>query len=248
MKMTGILCGALLGAGLMLGTAEIASASIWTEAVADAHRPADDRAQDALRKPAQTMAFAGIRRGQAVADFLPGGGYFTRLFSDVVGPSGHVTMLETTRWGAENIAADQKVIDEGRKNVSLDKAAFGTFHLDAPVDVFWTSRNYHDLLIAKYGVVDMAAFNRHVFASLKPGGLYIVLDHSAPAGTGSSLTATTHRIDEALVKSQVQAAGFKFEGESPLLRNPADDRKSSVFDKKIQGHTGQFLLKFRKPG
>ena len=217
-------------------------------AIADSRRPADQMAQDGLRKPEQTLAFAGIKPGQQIADFLPGGGYFTRLFSDVVGPSGHVAMLETTRWGAENIASDQKVIDGGYKNVSLDTAAFGQFALAAPVDLFWTSRNYHDLLIAKYGVVNMAAFNRHVFASLKPGGLYIVLDHSAPDGTGSSLTATTHRIDEALVKSQVQAAGFKFEGESGLLRNPADDRKLSVFDKTIQGHTDQFLLKFRKPG
>jgi len=157
-------------------------------------------------------------------------------------------MLETTRWGAETVASDQKVIDDGYKNVSLDAAAFGQFNLAAPVDMFWTSQNYHDLLIAKYGVVDMAAFNRHVFASLKPGGLYIVLDHSASYGTGSNLTASTHRIDEALVKSQVEAAGFKFEGESTALRNPADDRKLSIFDKKIQGHTDQFLLKFRKPG
>jgi len=239
-------------AALFLAASFIAAPQGWAmtvkAAIADPTRPADQVAQDVLRKPEQTLAFAGIKPGQQIADFLPGGGYFTRLFSDVVGPSGHVTMLETTRWGAENIASDQKVIDDGYKNVSLDTAAFGQFNLAAPVDVFWTSRNYHDLLIAKYGVVDMAAFNRHVFASLKPGGLYIVLDHSAPAGTGSSLTATTHRIDEALVKSQVQAAGFKFEGESPLLRNPADDRKSSVFDKKIQGHTDQFLLKFRKPG
>ena len=217
-------------------------------ALADPRRPADQRAQDPSRKPAETIAFAGIKPGQQVADFLPGGGYFTRLISGVVGPSGHVTMLETTRWGADNVASDQKVIDQGYKNVSLDTAAFGDFHLAAPVDVFFTSRNYHDLLIAKYGVVDMAAFNRHVFASLKPGGVYIVLDHSAPDGTGAKLTDTTHRIDEALVKSQVAAAGFKFEGESALLRNPADDRKLSVFDKKIQGHTDQFILKFRKPG
>ena len=217
-------------------------------AIADPRRPADQVMQDPSRKPEQVLAFAGIKPGQQIADFLPGGGYFTRLFSDVAGPSGHVTMLETTRWGAENIASDQKVIDGGYKNVSLDTAAFGQFNLAEPVDVFWTSRNYHDLLIAKYGVVDMAAFNRHVFASLKPGGLYIVLDHSAPDGTGSKLTDTTHRIDEALVKSQVEAAGFKFEGESAVLRNPADDRKLSVFDKKIQGHTDQFLLKFRKPG
>jgi predicted methyltransferase len=230
---------ALLGATHQSGIAQAA--------IADPKRPADQVAQDALRKPKQTLAFAGIKSGQQVADFLPGGGYFTRLISDVVGPAGHVTMLETTRWGAENIASDQKVIDEGRKNVSLDTAAFGQFKLAGPVDVFWTSRNYHDLLIAKYGEVNMAAFNRHIFESLKPGGIYIVLDHSAPDGTGSSLTATTHRIDEALVKSQVQAAGFKFEAESSLLRNSADDRNLSIFDKKVQGRTDQFLLRFRKP-
>jgi len=240
-------CAALVVA-MSLAAMPQAWATSVQAAIADPKRPADQVAQDALRKPDQMLAFAGVRPGQQIADFLPGGGYFTRLFSDVVGPSGHVTMLETTAWGADNIASDQKVIDDGYKNVSLDTAAFGQFKLAAPVDLFWTSRNYHDLLIAKYGVVDMAAFNRHVFASLKPGGLYIVLDHSAPACTGSSLTATTHRIDDALVKSQVEAAGFKFEGESALLRNPADDRKLSVFDKKIQGHTDQFLLKFRKPG
>ncbi|HET7084928.1 MAG TPA: hypothetical protein VFI23_09165 [Rhizomicrobium sp.] len=238
-------------AALVLAVSLAAMPQAWAmsiqAAIADPKRPADQVAQDVLRKPEQMLVFAGIKPGQQIADFLPGGGYFTRLFSDVVGSAGHVTMLETTRWGAENVASDQKVIDDGYKNVSLDTAAFGQFTLAAPVDLFWTSRNYHDLLIAKYGVVEMAAFNRHVFASLKPGGLYIVLDHSAPDGTGSSLTATTHRIDEALVKSQVEAAGFKFEGESTLLRNPADDRKLSVFDKKIQGHTDQFLLKFRKP-
>lgn len=237
---------------LMAGIALVAlswsaQASSIKEALADPKRPADQVAQDASRKPAETIAFAGIKPGQQVADFLPGGGYFTRLLSDVVGPTGHVTMLETTRWGADNIASDQKVIDQGYKNVSLDTAPFGQFHLAAPVDVFFTARNYHDLLIAKYGVVDMAAFNRQVFAALKPGGIYLVLDHSAPDGSGSAGTTTNHRIDEALVKSQVTAAGFKFEGESQVLRNPADDRKLSVFDKKIQGHTDQFILKFRKP-
>jgi len=237
-----------LSVAVLLAAAPQAWAMSIYAAIADPKRPADQVAQDVLRKPEQMLIFAGIKPGEQIADFLPGGGYFTRLFSDVVGPSGHVTMLETTRWGADNIASDQKVIDDGYKNVSLDTAAFGQFNLKAPVDVFWTSRNYHDLLIAKYGVVDMAAFNARVFASLKPGGLYIVLDHSAPDGTGSRLADTTHRIDEALVKSQVEAAGFKLEGESTLLRNPADDRKLSVFDKKIQGHTAQFLLKFRKPG
>jgi len=217
-------------------------------AISDPRRPADQVAQDVLRKPEQMLVFAGIKPGQQVADFLPGGGYFTRLFSDVAGPSGHVTMLETTRWGADNIASDQKVIDDGYKNVSLDTAAFGQFNLPAPVDLFWTSRNYHDLLIAKYGVVDMAAFNARVFASLKPGGLYIVLDHSAPDGTGSRLTDTTHRIDEALVKEKLAKAGFKLEAESDLLRNPDDDRTKAFYAPEMQGkNTDKFALLFRRP-
>ena len=122
---------------LMTGMALVAlslgaHATSLKEAMADPKRPADQVAQDSLRKPAETIAFAGIKPGQQVADFLPGGGYFTRLFSDVAGPSGHVTMLETTRWGADNIASDQKVIDDGYKNVSLDTAPFGQFQL-APV-------------------------------------------------------------------------------------------------------------------
>jgi predicted methyltransferase len=235
---------------LLLASSLVATPHCWAgsiqAAIEDAKRPADQVAQDVLRKPEQTLEFAGIKPGQQVADFLPGGGYFTRLLSNVVGPSGHVFMLETTRWGPE-IPLDQKVIDQGYTNVSLDTSPFGQFHLPARVDVFWTSRNYHDLLIAQYGKVDLAAFNRLVFTSLKPGGVYIVLDHSAPDGSGSRLTATTHRIDEALVKSQVEAAGFKFVGESALLRNANDSRRLSIFDKKIQGHTDQFLLKFRKP-
>lgn len=237
------LCGAMFAVMMVAG----ASASPISDAVADAKRPAADQAQDALRKPAETLAFAGIKPGQQVADFLPGGGYFTRLFADVVGPKGHVYMLETTRWGAENVASDQKVIDEGHSNVSLDASTFGEFKLAAPVDVFWTSRNYHDLLVEKYGKVDMDAFNRHVFDSLKPGGLYVVLDHSAQSGTGASAAPTLHRIDEAFVKAQVEKAGFKYEGSSPILKNPADDRTKTVFDKTIQGHTDQFILKFRKP-
>ncbi|HUE64171.1 MAG TPA: hypothetical protein VMO78_07330 [Rhizomicrobium sp.] len=236
---------------LLVVSSLVASTHCWANsiqaAIRDSRRPADQTAQDVLRKPEQTLAFAGIKSGQQVADFLPGGGYFTRLLSDVVGPAGRVFMLETTRWKPD-VPLDQKVIDQGYKNVSLEGSPFGQFHLIAPVDVFWISRNYHDLLIAEYGKVDMASFNRHVFASLKPGGVYIVLDHSAPDGSGSSLTTATHRIDEALVKSQIEAAGFTFDGESAILRNPNDNRRLSIFDKKIQGHTDQFLLKFRKPG
>jgi len=93
----------------------------------------------------------------------------------------------------------------------------------------------------------MAKFDAAVFQALKPGGLFVVLDHSALAGSGTSATNTLHRIDAAVVKKEVTAAGFVFVGESNALRNPADPRTALVFDKAIRGHTDQFIYEFRKP-
>jgi predicted methyltransferase len=87
-----------------------------------------------------------------------------------------------------------------------------------------------------------------IYASMRPGGVYVVLDHSAPAGSGLTDTNTLHRIDEATVRKEVEAAGFKFDGESKVLANPADPRTNKVFDPSIRGHTDQFILRFRKPG
>jgi len=90
--------------------------------------------------------------------------------------------------------------------------------------------------------------NKAVFAALKPGGTYLIVDHVAQAGSSLRDTDTLHRIDPATVKSQVTAAGFQFVGESPLLANQADDHTKKVFDPSVQGHTDQFIYKFRKPG
>lgn len=217
-------------------------------AVADPSRPADDRKLDADRKPAEILAFAGVRPGETVAEYLPGGGYYTRMLSDIVGPGGKVHMLETTTWGADNINAAQAVLREpGRANVTLDLAPLGRFQLDEPVDLFWTTLNYHDLHIPKYAKIDMAAFNKHVFDSLKPGGEYFIVDHAAPDGTGASLSPKLHRIEKATVIREVTAAGFRLAGESNILHNPADDRRKIVFDPQIRWHTDRFVLKFVKP-
>src|SRR5690349_6051441 len=151
------------GVALGLGAPAVLAAvpAAVTAAVADPQRPADDRALDVERKPAEVLAFSGVKPGQHVAEFLPGGGYYTRMLSDIVGPKGKVYALETTRWGQQNIDATKKAVD-GRANVSLDLSPFGDFKVPEKVDVFWTTLNYHDLHVAKYGVVDMAAFNRHV--------------------------------------------------------------------------------------
>jgi predicted methyltransferase len=217
-------------------------------ATADRTRPADDTKLDALRKPAEVLAFAGVKPGEVIGEYLPGGGYYTRLLSDIVGSSGHVYALETTTWGNDNINATKAVLKEpGRGNVSLDLAPLGDFHLTGQVDLFWITDNYHDLHIPKYANVDMAAFNKHVFDSLKPGGYYLILDHAAASGTAATLSPKLHRIDKATVIAEVTAAGFKLVDESDVLANPADDHSKVVFDPSIRWKTDQFILKFQKP-
>ncbi len=217
-------------------------------AVADTTRPADDSKLDAARKPDLVLAYAGVKPGMTIAEYLPGGGYYTRLLSDIVGPKGKVYALETTTWGQKNIDNTKAVLNEpNRTNVSLDLAPLGTFHLNDKVDLFWTSINYHDLHVPKYANVDMAAFNKLVFDSLKPGGIYFIVDHAAADGTGATASPTLHRIEKATVISEVTAAGFKLIGESDILKNPADDHTKIVFDPSIRFHTDQFILKFQKP-
>ncbi len=245
-----ILIASLLiaAAGLAAAAASPAVPAYIAKAVADPSRPADDRKLDADRKPAQILAFAGVRPGESVGEYLPGGGYYTRLLGDIVGPRGKVYALETTTWGQENIAATKKALAEpGRGAVSLDLAPLGAFHLPAKVDLFWITDNYHDLHVPKYANVDMAAFNKEVFESLKPGGAYFIIDHAAAAGTGATLTPKLHRIDKATVIAEVTAAGFRLAGESEILRNGADDHTRPIFDPAIHFKTDQFVLKFVKP-
>jgi predicted methyltransferase len=218
-------------------------------AVADAGRPDADKQRDADRKPAATVAFAGIKKGDKVAELLPGGGYFTRIFSKVVGDKGVVYALAppprpNAPAGAPEPAAAVNAIAAEDKNVKV--AMLGQDKLaPEPVDVVWTSQNYHDL--HNRPNADLAAFNKSVFDALKPGGTYIVLDHAAEAGSGTRDTSTLHRIDPEAVKTEVTAAGFKLEGQSDVLKNPQDPHTANVRDPSIRGKTDQFILKFRKP-
>jgi predicted methyltransferase len=243
----------IVGISVALSVASFPSASAAVpdyiaNAVANSARPADDRKLDADRKPAEVLAYADVKPGQKIGEFLPGGGYYTRLLSDTVGPGGKVYALETTTWGADNINAAQAVLHEaGRSNVSLDLAPLGQFHLPEQVDMFWTTINYHDLHIPKYANVDMMAFNKHVFDSLKPGGSYLIVDHAAADGTGATLSPKLHRIEKATVVKEVTAAGFRLAGESDILHNSADDHTKVVFDPSIRFKTDQFILKFVKP-
>jgi len=218
-------------------------------AVANPDRPDADKARDANRKPGEALAFAGVKPGQSVADFIPGTGYYSLILSGIVGPKGHVYGFYPVE--LKNIRrtppADGAAPFPKFANVTAVVAPVNQFAAPAPLDMVWISDNYHDLHDPFFGPADLALVNAAVFKALKPGGVYLVLDHAAEAGSGLRDTNTRHRIDEAAVKTEVEAAGFKLEAESDLLRNPADNRLAAIFDPAIRGHTDQFILKFRKP-
>ena len=221
-------------------------------AVADSNRPDADKTRDANRKPAETLAFTGVKSGAQIAELLPGGGYFTRLFSKAVGSSGHVytvvpAPLPDAPADVPDSAARVKAIaaDPNYANVSVVVEPFSKLAVPTPVDLVWTSQNYHDL--HNFPGLDLGVFNKMVFDDLKAGGIYLVLDHRAEAGSGGRDTKTLHRIDPETVKKEVLAAGFVFVGGSDLLRQPGDDHLLKVFDPTVRGKTDQFILKFRKP-
>ena len=243
--MKAIFFGAALCALALTGAAVAADVPDYvTKAVADPSRPKTDSVRDSLRAPAETLAFAGVKPGMTVAEFFPSGGYYTRMISDVVGPKGKVYGIDNVKWDK---GEDAKMAAEpGHGNVSIQLVKFGAFSLPQKVDLVWTTQNYHDLHVAEYGPVDIAAFNKHVYDALKPGGIYFILDHQANPGTDDAQIAKVHRIEKSQVIKEVTGAGFKLVGESNVLHRPADDHTKMSSDPAIKSHTDQFLLKFQK--
>jgi predicted methyltransferase len=238
-------CNTMGGGGSNGPNADASNAA----AVADAGRPQADRDRDAERKPAEMLRLAGVRPGISMAELLPGGGYFTRIFSKAVGPTGRVyTVIGDA---APNPARPQAVLalaaDPAYPNIQVINQPFTSFHLPQPVDLVWTSQNYHDLHLARLNV-DVAAVNRSVFQALRPGGRYVIVDHAALPGSPVTIADTLHRIDPAIVRREVEAAGFVFVSQSDTLHNAADPHTIPVFDPAIRGHTDQFVLVFRRPG
>jgi predicted methyltransferase len=210
-----------------------------------------DTADDARRKLAVVMAFTGVKPGQKVLELVPGEGYWTRVFSDIAGPTGHVYTVwpnEMGKYSAKSFANWQHLVaTPDYTNVSLLQQPAAQLSTPEPVDLVFTAQNYHDYHDSFMGPVDMATFGKQVFSALKPGGVFVVIDHVAPAGSGIADTDTLHRIDPAVVKKEMEAAGFVFDGESDALHNANDPHTVAVFDKSIRGNTDQFIYRFRKP-
>jgi predicted methyltransferase len=210
--------------------------------LADPIRPDADKARDADRKPAELIAFAHVRAGDKIAELAPGGGYFTRILSGVVGPTGRIYAIS----GRESPAL--QALAQARPNVVPTVAAPGTIPVPAPVDIVWTTLNYHDFKNQKIGDSDAAiADDAAAFKALKHGGIYLIVDHEAGKGKGATVTSTLHRIESGYVRQEVEKAGFRVDGQSDMLRNPADDHSQKVFDSSIRGKTDQFVFRFRKP-
>ena len=233
---------------LILATSLLLASS----ATADPARPAADLARDAARKPAQMIAFAGVKPGDHVADFMAGGGYFSRVLSQAVGASGRVYVFVPDEElkncdPSETDGALALGHDKAYGNIALLAGPVNAFTAPEPLDMVWTAQNYHDLHDPFMGPADIEAVNRHIYAALKPGGVYLVIDHAAQAGSGVRDTNTLHRIDPETIVREVEAAGFTLEARSDALCNPADTHTLIVFDPAIRGHTDQVVLKFRKP-
>jgi predicted methyltransferase len=195
---------------------------------------------DAARRPAELLQFAEIRPGMQVLDVSAGGGYTSQLLALAVGEGG-VVWAQREQPGA---ALTKRLADHPQTNFQVVLRPFEdpVPPQAPPLDLVTLILNYHDIT---YLPVDRAKMNQRLFAALKPGGRYVIVDHSAKPGADVAVGKSLHRIDEALVVAEVKRAGFKLEAEGDFLRDPADTREESSGDAKIP--TDKFALRFVKP-
>jgi predicted methyltransferase len=218
------------------------SAPAWAQdykaILANTERPDNERALDAVRKPEEMLGFYGVKPGDKVADLMASRGYYTAILSQVVGEKGVVysanpTVREETRERFKNpLYANVRLLEGGMGTVALPS--------DGSLDFVLINLDYHEVDPA-----DRAALNKRVFAALKPGGVYGIVDHSAPDGAGDSVRKTLHRIEKSLVVNEASAAGFKLAKESELLKSVEDTRAGSAI-KEARGKSDRFVLRFEK--
>lgn len=240
-------CASTTGSGpAPLGVADYAAV------LADPGRPAADKNDDAARKPAEVLAFAQIRPGDTVLEMEAGRGWYSEILSTALGPNGKLIIQYPPEF-AYGDAAFKARTDAGRlKNAVITKTAFDKLPAtDNSVDVVLWILGPHELYFtprnAQPGVLgDVNKTYAEIKRVLKPGGVFIAMDHAADAGAPTSTGQTIHRIDPAVVLASAKAAGLEFVDKSDVLANPKDDRTKMVFDATVRRHTDQFLFRFRK--
>lgn len=234
-----------LGLALMATSPAMA---IEASTAAAVQAPGDAMTDPALKREA-VLKFIGVKPGDRIADIVAG--RFVRAFSAAVGPKGKVYAVMP----AEVVKAHPPVLQilngaaaqAPGHNIEVTSPPIDAMALPSGLDAVFIRQNYHDLHDKFMGPANVPAFNKAVYAALKPGGVFVVLDHAAAKGTGLATTDTLHRIDPASVVAEVTAAGFKLDAQSDIFANPADPHDKNVFDPSIRGRTDQFLFRFRKP-
>ena len=217
---------------------------------AAAARPPEDVAREAARKPAELAAFARTRPGMKVGDFIMGGGYLTRYLAEVVGPAGRVYAYQPAEFiqFRASYATDQDRTAAGRANVAPLRTGLAAVAFPEPLDAIVTVQNWHDLHLRMAPPGFAGTVAKRLFTALKPGGVLVVVDHAGPAGdTPFAAAETLHRGDAAATRAEIEAAGFRYDGESRAWALADDPKTASVFDPAIRGRTDQFAYRFVKP-
>jgi predicted methyltransferase len=251
MRTTSLLLASLLACGAAMA-ADAPADSVYTRAVADSGRPEKDRARDAREKPAEVLALAGFQPGMKVADIFAGGGYYSELVSDVVGPGGSVLLLNNTAY--QQFAREQlkERLKDGRltnvKEMLVESCnlRLGQGGLDGAMIVM----SYHDLYHVDeqggWAPINAGNFLDQIHAALKPGAVFLIVDHAAKSGSGKDAAQELHRIDEHFAKRDIESHGFRLEKSWDGLRNSADDHVKMVFDPSIRGKTDRFVHVYRR--
>jgi predicted methyltransferase len=230
------------------GSAPSVSAD-YAAALADPQRPVADRERDPVRKPAELLAFAQVEPGEKVGDYIIGGGYWTRILSNIVGSQGKVYAFQPDEFIAFRPAygEEQNAAVAGRANVVPLRGPVAAPTFAEPLDTLITVQNFHDLYIGAMPAGTGSRAIAALYRALKPGGTLLVVDHSAAAGSGTAASDSLHRIDKQSAIDALTAAGFVLEAETGLYARPDDPRTANVFAPEIRGKTDQFVLRFRKP-
>lgn len=221
-------------------------------AIAAPERSDKDRERDAREKPAEFMAFAGIRPGMRVADVLGGGGYWSELIYRAVGPGGSVTLLNNAPYF--NFAReDQKARFADGRLSGITRRVVESCDLKLgkeQYDLVLMFMSYHDIHWVNeaggWPAIDAGNFLDQLHAALKPGGVLLVVDNAAAAGTGSSSVNALHRIEEAFAKRDIEAHGFELKTTWDAYRNPDDDYTKLVFDPAVRGKTDRFVHSYKR--
>ena len=250
--LTGVLSFAVLGTALAADAPASAAATYDVpkgtpayvkKAVESSARTAEQKARDVNRKPAEVLTLSGVKPGDRVVEFASFGQYFTAMLSDIVGPKGMVYMYDLP-YTEKRAGEASRAFVAAHPNAKYELVDYNAVMLPQSADIVFNVLYYHDLPLNN---IDTASLNKRIFDSLKPGGIFFIVDHNAAPGSGTRDTKTLHRIDPAIIKQEVSAAGFELVEESKLLAHAGDDHTQMVFSPGLRGLTDQTIFKFRKP-